>query len=103
MKLSMTMQAQPYGRWAHVAVAVDREVANAGYVYVDGVIDVTEPATLTGAITSKRFCLGGLNGFGGMLDEVRVYGTAKPAAWFAAEVDNVTNPTFVTIGDEPRM
>ncbi|MGC4083283.1 MAG: hypothetical protein QM736_14540 [Vicinamibacterales bacterium] len=40
------------------------------------------------------------NPFKGALDEVRIYGSAKSAAWFRAEYDLLTNPTLITVSTE---
>jgi len=91
----------PTKRWAHVAFSV-RRATNAGVSFVDGQRNSTstfDPGL--GAISAMPLCLGGPSGYGGELDEVRIYSSPKAEDWFDAEFDNVmARDTFIVIGDE---
>jgi biopolymer transport protein ExbB len=92
------------GAWHHVAIVLDNGTK---YLYVDGVKDVE--ATYGGSLdpNSKNVRIGRNEDFtsrdwDGQIDEVRISGVARSAAWIAAEHLTATSTTFVQIGaDEP--
>jgi hypothetical protein len=89
---SMGSDLELLGRWVQLAGTVDRN-AQLLSVYADGVLRGTQGLGSIGSISNSRpFTFGHPTyGFSGLLDEVRMYSTVKPAGWFAAEHAFLTN------------
>ena len=87
--------------WHHVAVVVDR---TAGLIraYRDGLQTQSEAIVVDSVSGTSPLCLGiRTQPMVGWLDEVRVHGVARGAAWFATSVANVAQrSTFMTISAE---
>jgi hypothetical protein len=92
------------GAWHHVAIVLS---SGTKYLYVDGVKDVEAPYGGTIDDTNKAVRIGSNETYAtrewlGQIDEVRISGVARSAAWIAAEHLTATSTTFVQIGaDEP--
>lgn len=91
------------GAWHHVAIVMD---GTTKYLYVDGVEDEQRAYTLT-LDTNSRVVRIGMNQdaspnryWEGQIDEVRISGVARSAAWINAEQLTAVSTTFVTIGDD---
>lgn len=92
----MTPSILTHGAWNHVAVSFDGELVK---VYVNGELKVTDSryAGKTPPPTPIRY-LGSLDvPFGGMIDEVRIWNTARTAD----EIDN--NRSVTLTGSEPGL
>ena len=81
------------GIWHHVAVVYDPASATPAQLYVDGVLDVSGSITVpvnTGSTTNLRIGqrIDNINGFNGLIDEVRVWNTAKTLVELTANMNN---------------
>jgi len=99
--------ALPLNSWHHLAFTYDADGGEDNLkTFVDG--SLTNQGSRTGLIDSLADPLvigahfsGGVNGFNGSLDEVRLASTARSAAWIATEYQNQSNPTeFYSVGIE---
>jgi len=92
------------GAWHHVAIVLE---SGTKYLYVDGVKDVEAPYGGSIDDNNKVVRIGSNETYSsrewlGQIDEVRISGVARSAAWIAAEHLTATSTTFVRIGaDEP--
>lgn len=96
------LDAQLSGRWLHLAAVVDRDGDELRAI-VDGVVRDRVPLAPLGSCASPTNSLalsGGLDRYAGAIDEVRLYRGAPPAAWYATEFANLTDPAFLTVGVE---
>ena len=92
------------GRWVQLAGVVDRDL-HTHIGYVDGVMrDSSDIASLGKPDHDGHLTVGSLDGtrfYNGLIDELRIYSRAVPAAWFATERAVLTDPMrHVTIGPE---
>ncbi len=94
--------------WRHVAITFDGAVKR---TYVDGVLDRdvnNSNAILTNNQPvmfgrNEEATTGGFREWNGDIDEVRITGAVRDAAWMKAEFVTVTSSTFVTVGDEEQL
>jgi hypothetical protein len=87
-----------HGAWHYVAATNDGTTTA---VYVDGVLKASGlRGGLLNTATQLRIAYGVCgNYFAGSLDEVRISGSARPAAWIATEYANESAPqTFAPLG-----
>lgn len=88
------------GTWVHLAAVIDRDSGELRAM-VDGIqVARTELAPLGSAAspTSALSLSPIYDPFRGVIDEVRIYRQPLPAAWFATEHANLTDPTFLSVG-----
>lgn len=90
------------GAWHHLAIVLD---AGTKYLYVDGVKDVEVAYGVSINTNGKNVRIGRNEDFTerdweGQIDEVRISGVARSAAWIAAEHLTATSSMFVQIGDD---
>ncbi|MEJ7597243.1 MAG: DUF2341 domain-containing protein [Kofleriaceae bacterium] len=86
--------------WHHLAATYDQVTKS---IYVDGVLDTAVPWARAIDNTTAPVVLGrndeqGPRYFKGTLDEVRISGGSRSAAWIDAEYRTVMDPMFVTLG-----
>jgi hypothetical protein len=94
--------------WHHVAITFDGATKR---TYVDGALD-TQVANANVILTNDQPVVigrneeaqtGGLREWNGDIDEVRITGEVRDAAWMHAEFLTVTSSAFVTIGPEEQL
>ncbi len=88
------------GAWHHVAVS---QSGNARALYIDGVVSGQANNAQALDVTTDAMSFGqshgGLpHGLQAELDEVRITGAVRPAAWFATEYRSITDPAFAVLG-----
>jgi hypothetical protein len=88
--------------WHKVDVTINN-TSLAIAIYVDGVLNVAGTSAGAAASTSNNVYMGEYGGGGyfyqGLLDEVRISNTVRPAAWIATEYNTESSPaTFLSEG-----
>jgi biopolymer transport protein ExbB len=93
------------GAWHHIAVEYDGTTKS---IYFDGALQASQPAT-TIEVTTDPVDFGENTGsmdtrfLTGLMDEIRISSQTHGAAWFAAEYQTVTDPTFATLGADQAL
>lgn len=94
------------GQWVYVQMVYDGDLSSGQKrIYVDGDLEYTSTATGNIAAGNHDLFIGKRvysdnRYFTGLLDELRISGSAKSAGWIATEYNNQVNPnSFYTITD----
>lgn len=90
-----------FGSWGYLGAVVDRD-QHTFYTYWNGLFDHMVDITAIGSLDSTELlCVGGPHFVHGLVDEIRVFSTHVPDAWFATEFQNFSDPThFIEFGAE---
>lgn len=100
MHTELSMTSPTYGAWTYLTVVVDVSGTTEVRLYVNAAQTMLEHYSWTSIASLRPTCLGGGNGYEGLLDEARIYEGALTDAWIKAEYDNVNaRETFVQLVD----
>lgn len=75
--------------WRYFTVVADRTTAFQLKLYVNGAQVIEKRYAFAALASMMPTCLGGGNGYEGILDEVRIYEGLLSPAWIDAEYDNI--------------
>jgi len=90
-----------FGSWSYLGAVVDRD-HNTFDTYWNGLFIHSVDLTAIGSLdTTQPLCVGGPHFVHGSIDEIRVFPTHVPDAWFSTEFLNFHDPAhFIDVGPE---